>query len=140
VSTKRLSFVVVAVIFAHVGSICSAAPVYFLLTELSARAVHHDSYVVPIENPTDIAHARDLIHRGVDAGQTIIAAEIATAPMELIGDLGAVITALRARALSREPAKFNNISRPLRGMAGESLVDSRSDPRWMMIHLCCGNT
>jgi hypothetical protein len=56
----------------------AAAPVYFLVTELPGQAVHHDSYVLPIEAPADIEHARDLIARGpAEAGASIAVAQIA---------------------------------------------------------------
>ena len=56
----------------------SAAPVYFLVTELPGHEVHHDSYVLPLEDQTDIAHARDLIARGpAEAGASIAVAQIA---------------------------------------------------------------
>ena len=51
----------------------SAGPVYFLVTEFPGQAVHHDSYVLPLEDPADIAHARDLIARGPTAAAASIA-------------------------------------------------------------------
>jgi hypothetical protein len=54
-----------------------AAPVYFVVSELPGQEEHHDSYIVPLENPADIAHARDLIARGAAAGETIVVANIA---------------------------------------------------------------
>ena len=54
-----------------------AGPVYFLVTELPGHESHHDSYVVPINSADDIAHARDLITRGPDAGAIIVNASIA---------------------------------------------------------------
>ena len=53
-----------------------AGRVYFLVTELPGQEFHHDSYVVPIDSSADIAHARDLITRGGDAGATIVNASI----------------------------------------------------------------
>jgi hypothetical protein len=52
-----------------------ALPVYFVVTETESS--HGDSYVLPLEEPEDIHHARDLIARGSDAGATIVLARIA---------------------------------------------------------------
>jgi hypothetical protein len=49
--------------------------VYFLVAE-SGTAVHGDSYVLPLTEPNDIAHARDLIQNGPSAGQPIVVAQI----------------------------------------------------------------
>ena len=58
------------------GASAQAAPVYFLAAERSP-VVHGDSFVVPLENPEDVAHARDLILRGPEAAESpIIFAEI----------------------------------------------------------------
>lgn len=62
--------------FSLVGTAVLAAPVYFTVAE-SGSPVHGDSYVLPLEEPADIAHARDLIARGPEAaGATIAFAEI----------------------------------------------------------------
>ncbi len=54
-----------------------AAPTYFLVAEPPAQRLHGDSFVVPIENPDDITHARDLISRGREvAGSSIVFAQI----------------------------------------------------------------
>ena len=50
-----------------------AGTVYFLVTELPGRASHHDSFVLPISNEADIAHARDIIARGPEAAGAWIA-------------------------------------------------------------------
>jgi len=56
----------------------SAGPVYFLVTELPGQELHHDSYVLTLEDQADIAHARDLIARGpAEAGGSIAIAQIA---------------------------------------------------------------
>lgn len=56
----------------------SASTVYFLVAEWPGRENHFDSYVAPLSDPADIAHARDLIARGpVAAGRAILAARIA---------------------------------------------------------------
>jgi len=53
-----------------------AAPVYFLVSEFPDQKEHGDSFVVPIEDADDIAHARDLINRGRAAGQTQVTADM----------------------------------------------------------------
>src|SRR5436190_1927779 len=75
----RFSHVVVVVIGLLICSFAAhAGPVYFLVTEFPGQAVHHDSYVLPLEDPADIAHARDLIARGpAAAGASIAVAQIA---------------------------------------------------------------
>jgi hypothetical protein len=71
-----VAFVMALVVAVAAGSSVSlAGPTYFLVSELPGRAVHHDSFVVPIEKPEDIAHARDLIARGPEeAGDAIVVA------------------------------------------------------------------
>jgi hypothetical protein len=49
----------------------------FVVAELPGRAAHGDSYVLPLTDPADIAHARALIDRGPEAGATIAMAFIA---------------------------------------------------------------
>ena len=52
--------------------------VYFQVSELPGQESHHDSFILPLLDPADIAHARDLISRGPDkAGATILNADIA---------------------------------------------------------------
>src|SRR4051812_1387516 len=53
-----------------------AAPVYFLVSEFPDQKEHGDSFVLPLEDDGDIAHARDLVNRGKAAGQTQITADI----------------------------------------------------------------
>jgi hypothetical protein len=53
-----------------------AAPVYFLVSEFPDQKEHGDSFVLPLEDADDIAHARDLVNRGKAAGQTQITADI----------------------------------------------------------------
>jgi len=51
---------------------------YFLVAERPGVTVHGDSFVVPLSDPTHVAHARDLIARGPDvAGESILFAGIA---------------------------------------------------------------
>jgi hypothetical protein len=48
-----------------------------VVAERDKPAVHGDSFVLPLEDPADIAHARDLIARGPEAaGAPIVGAEI----------------------------------------------------------------
>jgi len=53
-----------------------AAPVYFLVSEFPDQIEHGDSFVLPLEDADDIAHARDLIQHGKAAGRTQITADI----------------------------------------------------------------
>ena len=48
--------------------------IYFLVAETTP--VHSDSYVLPLTEPSDIAHARDLIKYGSSVGQSIVVAQI----------------------------------------------------------------
>lgn len=48
--------------------------VYFIVAEI--EPFHNDSYVLPLTEPPDIAHARDLISYGPSAGQPIVVADI----------------------------------------------------------------
>src|SRR6185436_18037980 len=61
--------------------LCSTARagfVYFQVAEIPPQAVQHDSFVLPLSDPLDIAHARDLISKGPEqAGATIVFADIA---------------------------------------------------------------
>src|SRR5262245_7366127 len=58
------------------GSRADAFPIYFVVAE-SGTPVHGDSYILPLENPDQIAHARDLIVRGPGVGSPIAVARIA---------------------------------------------------------------
>ena len=75
---SRLALLSVVSVLFSVAIDAFAGPVYFLVTELPAEEVHHDSYVLPLEDAADIAHARDLIARGpAAAGASIAVAQIA---------------------------------------------------------------
>ncbi len=50
---------------------------YFLVAELSSVKAHQDSFVVPLTDPLQTAHARVLIAKGPQAGGTILFADIA---------------------------------------------------------------
>jgi hypothetical protein len=70
-----------AVLFA-LGMLCLASArgelVYFQVAELPGHETHHDSFLLPLSDPADIAHARDLISLGPElSGQTIVFADIA---------------------------------------------------------------
>lgn len=54
-----------------------AAPVQFLVAELPGTATHGDSYVLPLEDPAAIAHARAIVAQGPSIGETIVLAKIA---------------------------------------------------------------
>ena len=54
-----------------------AETVYFLVAEQPGYESHLDSYVLPLSDPADIAHARDLIAFGPGIGGTIAVAKIA---------------------------------------------------------------
>ena len=57
----------------------SAGPVHFVVAEPPALKHNNDSFVLALEDPLDIAHARDLIARGPEAaGASIVFAEIAS--------------------------------------------------------------
>jgi hypothetical protein len=49
----------------------------FVVAELPNRQNHADAYVLTLNDPNDIAHARDLIMRGSAAGEMIVVAQIA---------------------------------------------------------------
>jgi hypothetical protein len=67
---------VVALVLSAVAAGTARAEL-FLVAEPPAQAVHHDSYVLPLSDPRDIAHARDLIQQGPSAGAPIAVAHIA---------------------------------------------------------------
>jgi hypothetical protein len=54
----------------------SAATVYFLVSEFPDQREHGDSFVLPLSDDDDIAHARDLVARGRAAGSYLISADI----------------------------------------------------------------
>jgi hypothetical protein len=59
------------------GGAAQAAPVYFLIAEPPGSEKHFDSFVVGLEDPLHVAHARDLIARGpLVAGDPILVADI----------------------------------------------------------------
>ncbi len=58
-------------------SFVQAGPVYFLVAEFPGQEVHHDSYVLPLDDPVAIAHARELIALGAAAEARLVTARIA---------------------------------------------------------------
>ena len=68
--------VVAAVLVSAAASTSFAAPVYFLVTEFPDQLEHGDSFVLPLEEADDIAHARGLVKRGRAAGRYLISADI----------------------------------------------------------------
>ena len=53
-----------------------AEPIYFVVAERPGFAFHHDSFVLPLTDPGDVARARRLIAVGPDAGPGIVLARI----------------------------------------------------------------
>src|SRR4051812_40072231 len=54
-----------------------AGTTYFVVAERQGVEEHHDSFVLPLSNPSDVSHARDLIARGPDAaGAPIVFASV----------------------------------------------------------------
>jgi len=47
-----------------IGSAARAGTVYFMVAELPGQHVHNDSYVLPLDDPADIAAAREIIKLG----------------------------------------------------------------------------
>ena len=58
----------------------NAETILFLVAELPGEEIHNDSYVVPLNDPADISHARRLIDEGPGIGQLIVHAGIAPGP------------------------------------------------------------
>ena len=58
----------------------NAETIFFLVAELPGEEIHNDSYVVPLNDPADISHARRLIDEGPGIGQLIVHAGIAPGP------------------------------------------------------------
>ncbi|MBN1505288.1 MAG: hypothetical protein JW955_00495 [Sedimentisphaerales bacterium] len=56
-----------------------AGPTYFVVSEIGSP-VHNDSYILPLEEPADIAHARELIEHGTSVADYIVVAHIAAGP------------------------------------------------------------
>lgn len=66
-----------AVLWAVATGAAATETVYFVVGEWPGQEVYGDSYVVPIDDPLDIQHARDLIALGPEvAGDPIVVAAI----------------------------------------------------------------
>lgn len=70
-----------AAVLGLLGTLCLASArgelVYFQVAELPGHETHHDSFILPLSNSANIAHARDLISLGPDqVGGTIVFADI----------------------------------------------------------------
>ena len=81
-----------ATVLVLLGIFCAASArgelVYFQVAELPGHETHHDSFLLPLSDPADIAHARDLISLGPDqAGETIVFADIAAGADRINRDL-----------------------------------------------------
>ncbi len=68
--------IVVLAFFCLVGQLYGET-IYFLVAETNTPPVYGDSYVLPLTEPNDIAHARDLIAHGPSIGQPIVVATVA---------------------------------------------------------------
>jgi len=53
---------------------------WFVVSEADPDGPHGDSYLLPLEDPADIAHARDLVANGPSVGAPIAVAAIAAGP------------------------------------------------------------
>ncbi len=71
---KYLSLMLLVVL--GTGAQAEAETVYFLVGEITP--FHNDSYVLPLTDPFDIAHARDLIRFGPWIGEAIVVAAYAS--------------------------------------------------------------
>src|SRR5687767_11855562 len=59
------------------STLCEAGRTYFVVAEHESVREHGDSFVLPLDDARDIAHARDLIARGSEAaGAPIVFAEV----------------------------------------------------------------
>jgi hypothetical protein len=75
---KNTILMIVTFLFCLVSQV-QGGPIYFLVAEPN-RIVHGDSYVLPLTEPNDITHARNLITYGPSAGQPIVVASITCSP------------------------------------------------------------
>src|SRR5689334_3441150 len=75
---QLLGTVCATLIMALLPRFAGGEMVYFQVTELPGQETHHDGFVLPLTNPGDIAHARQILSLGPsNAGATIINADIA---------------------------------------------------------------
>ena len=87
------SFIAVAVrlwpallVPAFLPSTANAGPTYFLVAEIPGREHNYDSYVLPLEDPADVAHARRLIAEGPGIGRPLIVASTTAGADGINGD------------------------------------------------------
>lgn len=66
-----------AIVLVTLAAHAQADPILFLVAEPEGQIDHGDSYVLPLEAPEDVAHARALIEQGPAAGTSIAVATIA---------------------------------------------------------------
>ena len=77
VRAGRCAAAVVAFVLVCCAGAARAGVVYFVVAERPGGVEQGDSFVLPLSNESDIAHARDLIARGPDAaGSPLVFAEI----------------------------------------------------------------
>jgi hypothetical protein len=84
---RCLLIAAVGILFVTTTGGALAAPVYFLVSEFPDQKEHGDSFVLPLENAADIAHARDLIQHGKAAGRTQVTADIVAGANDINRDL-----------------------------------------------------
>jgi hypothetical protein len=58
-------------------ALAQVASVRFKVAEVPGTEVWHDAYTLVLSDPADIAHARDLVARGLAAGEAIVVARVA---------------------------------------------------------------
>lgn len=76
-------------LFAAGAAPAAAVPIEFLVAEHPGREIHGDSFVLLLEDPEHIAHARELIETKGAAGAAIVVARIAAGADGLNRDLRA---------------------------------------------------
>ena len=75
-----------AILFLTAGA--RAGTVYFLVSEFGGTAEHGDSFVLPLTDSDDIAHARDLVARGPEeAGAPLVFADLVAGADNINRDL-----------------------------------------------------
>jgi len=65
----------------------SAETAYFVVSELARPCNVCDSYILPLSDPAAIAHARDLVSLGPEAGSTIALANVVAGGDEINRDV-----------------------------------------------------
>src|SRR3712207_3686183 len=99
-----LSLVCLVVLLASSG--LRAETVYFLVSDFPGEAEHGDSFVLPLDNPDDLAHARDLVLRVRYAVRELVDADIVAGADNINRD----ILALGRPAWSWHISKFNQFA------------------------------